>query len=152
MTLIDEVWLKSLAYPSREDGGKFLFQMISTCLHYVERKGGGYPRRVVWPRKVTESMCSVYTVYCTVGFIWRILFLLYIAQSRQSAFPPVVWFGTPRPLNAKRVCPPLLWFKGGWAHSPACEGVTLRSWCDCIQWLNGGQKVTLKVIKRRLKV
>jgi hypothetical protein len=47
MTLIDEVWLKSLAYPSGEEGGKFLFQMISTCLRYVEKKGGGYPRRVV---------------------------------------------------------------------------------------------------------
>jgi hypothetical protein len=46
MTLIDEVWLKSLAYPSGEEGGKFLVQMISTCLRYVERKGGGYPRRV----------------------------------------------------------------------------------------------------------
>jgi hypothetical protein len=43
---------------------------------------------LVWPRKVTlrESMCSVYTVYCTVGFICAdFMFLLYIAQSRQSA-------------------------------------------------------------------
>ncbi len=46
ITLIDEVWLKSLAYPSGEEGGKFHVQIISTCLRYVERKGGGYPRRV----------------------------------------------------------------------------------------------------------
>jgi hypothetical protein len=29
------VWLKSLAYPSGEEGGKFLVQMISTCLRYT---------------------------------------------------------------------------------------------------------------------
>ncbi len=46
ITLIYEVWLKSLAYPSGEEGGKFLVQIISTCLRYVERKGGGYRRRV----------------------------------------------------------------------------------------------------------
>jgi hypothetical protein len=26
---------KSLAYPSGEEGGNFLVQMISTCLHYT---------------------------------------------------------------------------------------------------------------------
>jgi hypothetical protein len=41
MTLIDEVWLKSLAYPSGEEGDKFLVQIISTCLCYVERRGEG---------------------------------------------------------------------------------------------------------------
>ncbi len=40
MTLIDEVWLKSLAYPSGEEGGKFLVQMISTCLRYRGEEGG----------------------------------------------------------------------------------------------------------------
>jgi hypothetical protein len=45
---MNEVWLKSLAYPSGEEGGKFLVQIISTCLRYVERKGGGYPHRVVY--------------------------------------------------------------------------------------------------------
>ncbi len=34
------VWLKSLAYPSEEEGGNFLFQMISSCLRYTQRKGG----------------------------------------------------------------------------------------------------------------
>ena len=35
MSYIDKVWLKSLAYPSGEEGGKFLVQMISTCLRYT---------------------------------------------------------------------------------------------------------------------
>jgi hypothetical protein len=55
MALIDEAWLKSLAYPSGEEGGKFLVQMISTCLRYVERKGGGYPRRVEGDHLIKEQ-------------------------------------------------------------------------------------------------
>ncbi len=46
MSLIVKVWLKSLAYPSREEGGKFHVQMISTCLRYTQRRGGGDPRPV----------------------------------------------------------------------------------------------------------
>jgi hypothetical protein len=34
VSLIVKVWLKSLAYPSGEEGGKFLVLMISTCLRY----------------------------------------------------------------------------------------------------------------------
>jgi hypothetical protein len=35
VSLIVKVCLKSLAYPSGEEGGKFLVQMISTCLRYT---------------------------------------------------------------------------------------------------------------------
>jgi hypothetical protein len=31
----------SLVYPSGDEGGNFLVQMISTCLRYAYRKGGG---------------------------------------------------------------------------------------------------------------
>jgi hypothetical protein len=37
----NKVWLKSLAYPSGEEGGKFLVQMISTCLRYMHVEEGG---------------------------------------------------------------------------------------------------------------
>jgi hypothetical protein len=35
VSLIVKVWLKSLAYPSGEEGGKILVQIISTCLRYT---------------------------------------------------------------------------------------------------------------------
>jgi hypothetical protein len=35
VSLIVKVWLKSLAYPSGEEEGKFLVQIISTCLRYT---------------------------------------------------------------------------------------------------------------------
>jgi hypothetical protein len=47
VSLIVEVWLKSLAYPSGEEGGKFVVQIISTCLRYTQRRGGGDPRPVI---------------------------------------------------------------------------------------------------------
>ncbi len=37
---IVKVWLKSLAYPSGKEGGKYFVQMISTCLRYTPRRGG----------------------------------------------------------------------------------------------------------------
>jgi hypothetical protein len=49
VSLIVKVWLKSLAYPSGEEGGKSLVQMISTCLRYTQRRGGGDPRPVLQP-------------------------------------------------------------------------------------------------------
>jgi hypothetical protein len=72
----------------------------------------------------------VYTVYCAVGFFGGFYVLLYIVQSRQSArlFLQSSELGLPRPLNRRRVCPPPpLVQGGGGAHSPAVEGVTLRS-------------------------
>jgi hypothetical protein len=43
------------------------------------------------------------------------MFLLYIAQSEQSAslFLQSSELGLPHPLNRRRVCPPLLWLGGG---------------------------------------
>ncbi len=55
MSLIVKVWLKSLAYPSGEKGGKSLVQMISTCLRYTQRRGGGDPRPVVSLEKDYKS-------------------------------------------------------------------------------------------------
>ncbi len=40
MSLIVKVWIKSLAYPSGEEWGKILVQIISTCLRYTQRMGG----------------------------------------------------------------------------------------------------------------
>ncbi len=82
ITLIDEVWLKSLAYPSGEEEGKFLVQIISTCLRYVERKGGGDPRRVGWIYLLyfkysmqTSFFLHFFTVYNTMILLrdrWRV--------------------------------------------------------------------------------
>ncbi len=70
-----KVWLKSLAYPSGEEGGKFLVQMITTCLRYTQRKGGGDPRRVVAPLifslvqlfPLPLTLC-ISTVYCILVY------------------------------------------------------------------------------------
>jgi hypothetical protein len=101
-------------------------------------------------------------VLCTLYTVSRIhladfMFLLYIAQSRQSTrlFLQSSELGPPAPSTAGECVPPPPLVQGGGAHSPACEGVTIRSWCDhvkiSIKWL-WPVKVTLKVIKRRLKV
>ncbi len=60
MSLIVKVWLKSLAYPSGEEGGKFFVQIISTCLRYTQRRGGVDPRPVGRPE--FESRLSVGTL------------------------------------------------------------------------------------------
>ena len=95
------------------------------------------------------------------SFIWMadFVFLLYVAQSRQSA--RLFLQSSELAPQPQESVSPLLWFEGG-THSPACEGVTLQSWCDCVKWPYGVKKismkwlwpvkVTLKVIKRRLKV
>jgi len=69
----------------------------------------------------------LYTVQCTVKFIWLadFVFLLYVAQSRQS-----VRLFSSRP-NWPGVPPPLV--QGGGAHSLAGEGVTLRSLYDRVK-------------------
>ncbi len=123
---------------------------------------------VEWPRKVMVRSWCVHSVHCILYsriHLADFMFLSYIAQSRQCArlFLQSPELGLPRPLNLRRVCPPLPWFGGGGgAHSPAGVGVTLRSWCDRVKWPYGVKKisikwlwpvkVTLKVIKRRPKV
>ena len=42
-----EVWLKSLAYPSGEEGGKFLVQMITIPV-FATHRGRGEGIRAVW--------------------------------------------------------------------------------------------------------
>ena len=132
----------------------------------------------MWPRKVTlRSWCDcVHSRYgvdsipqshskwflCTQCTLYSgihladFMFLLYIAQSRQSSmlFLQSSELGLPRPFNRRRVCPPLLWVRG--RGTLACglmwpRKVTLRSQKISIKWL-WPVKVTLKVIKRRLKV
>jgi hypothetical protein len=39
--LIVKVWLKSLAFPGGEEGGKFLVQIISTVPVFATHSGGG---------------------------------------------------------------------------------------------------------------
>ena len=103
----------------------------------------------------------LYTVQCTVKFIWLadFVFILYVAQSRQSA--RLFLQSSELAPQPQESVSPFLWFEGG-THLPACEGVTLQSWCDCVKWPYGVKKismkwlwpvkVTLKVIKRHLKV
>ncbi len=65
-------------------------------------------------------------VQCTVKFIWLadFVFLLYVAQSRQSA--RLFLQSSELAPQPQEMVSPLLWFRGG-AHSLAGEGVTLRS-------------------------
>ncbi len=127
-----------------------------------------YFTELMWPRKVMVRSWCVHCVHCILYSridLADFVFLLYVAQSWQSArlFLQSSELGLPRPLNRRRVCPPLLWLGGGGgAHSPAGEGFTLRSWCDRVKWPYGVKKisikwlwpvkVTLKAIKRRLQV
>ena len=119
---------------------------------------------LVWPRRVTLRSwcdCTLYSVQCTVKFIWLadFVFLLYIAQSRQSA--RLFLQSSELAPQPQEMVSPLLWFKGG-THSLAGEGFTLLSWCDSVKWPYGVKKirtkwlwpvkVTLKVIKRHLFV
>jgi hypothetical protein len=70
----------------------------------------------------------LYTVQCTVKFIWLVdfVFLLYVAQSRQSA-RLFLQSSELAPQPQESVSPFLLVRGGGGTHSPACEGVTLQS-------------------------
>ncbi len=102
----------------------------------------------------------LYTLQCPVKFIWLadFVFLLYIAQSRQSA--RLFLQSSELAPQPQEMVSPLLWFGGGtlacgWGgHFTElmwpCK-VTLRSKKISIEWL-WSVKVTLKVIKRRLKV
>ncbi len=103
----------------------------------------------------------LYTVQCTVKFIWLadFVFLLSVAQSRQSA--RLFLQSSELAPQPQEMVSPLLWFRGG-THSLAGEGFTLRSWCDSVKWPYGVKKirikwlwqvkVTVKVIKRHLLV
>ena len=103
----------------------------------------------------------LYTVQCTVKFIWLadFVFLLYVAQSRQSA--RLFLQSSELAPQPQEMVSPLLWFRGG--DTLACgwgvhftelmwqRKVTLRSKKIRIKWL-WPVKVTLKVIKRHLLV
>jgi hypothetical protein len=120
---------------------------------------------LMWPRKVMVRSWCVHCILYNRIHLADFMFLLYTEQSRQSArlFLQSSELGLPRPLNCRRVCPPLLWFGEGGGGPHACgwgghftelmwpRKVTLRSQKISIKWL-WPVKVTLKVIKRRLKV
>ena len=93
---------------------------------WCNRKHSLYRVDVTAKSDFTELM-RLYTVQCTVKFIWLadFVFLLYIAQSRQCArlFLQLSELA-PQP---QEMVSPLLWFRGGGAHSLAGEGVTLWS-------------------------
>ncbi len=55
---------QSFAYPSGEEGGNFLVQMIFTCLRYTSRKG------VVSRRPVSQLQCCL---YCNIRVLHRSL-------------------------------------------------------------------------------
>ncbi len=106
-------------------------------------------------------LCTLYTVQCDSfgGFYGS-----FVHSTEYSArlFLQSVRIGTPPDPQPQESVSPLLWFRGGGGHWPACEGVTLWSWCDRVKWSYGVKKisikwlwpvkVTLKVIKRRPKV
>jgi hypothetical protein len=66
-------------YPCGEEGGKFLVQIITTCLRYTKRKGGGDPRRVDLPPYLTYAvlekfgLCMKHTAVHIV--YWKIIIL-----------------------------------------------------------------------------
>ncbi len=103
----------------------------------------------------------LYTVQCTVKFIWLadFVFLLYVAQIRQSA--RLFLQSSELAPQPQEMVSPLLWFRGGGTLACGWGGhftelmwprkVTLRSKKISIKWL-WSVKVTLKVIKRRLLV
>jgi hypothetical protein len=123
---------------------------------------------LMWLRKVMVRSWCVHCVHCILYskiHLADFMFLLYIAQSRQSSrlFLQSSELGLPRPLNRRSVSPPpLVRGGGGGAHFPAGEGVTLWSWCDRVKWPYGVKKicikwlwpvkVTLTVIKRPPKI
>ncbi len=91
----------------------------------------------------------LYTVQCTVKFIWLadFVFLLYVHRVQSVRLFLQSSELAPQP---QEMVSPLLWFRGGhtrlWPRK-----VTLRSKKVRIKWL-WPVKVTLKVIKRRLLV
>ncbi len=81
-------------------------------------------------RKVTLSgFCVHCTLYSGIHLADFMFFCMYIAQSTVIGFfsSRPNWDPLP-PQPQESVSPPPLVGGGGmWAHSPACEGVTLRS-------------------------
>ncbi len=119
---------------------------------------------------MVSDYCTLYTVQCTVKFICLADFMFFCTLHRIekelgffSSCPNWDSHHTPSPARRRVSFPPSFGSEGGGgAHSPVCEGVTLRSSCDRVKWPYGVKKisikwlwpvkVTLKVIKRRLKV
>ncbi len=106
-------------------------------------------------RKVIVSVyCTMYTVQCTVGFLWLadLLFFAHciVKKSSKNENTTLTNDLQNRDHLVQR------------RQISKSAKVTLQSWYDCVNWLYGVQKisikwlwpvkVTLKVIKRHLKV
>ncbi len=70
----------SLAYPSGNEGGNFILQMISTCLRYDQRNGGGRggsgsepcgPCTVIYFNSVRYAIPNSLFIYITnLRYVW----------------------------------------------------------------------------------
>jgi hypothetical protein len=68
MSSTEKVWLKSLAYPSGEEGGKFLVQMIYTCLFatHVDEGGRGSTPCGRYPQGLAHMTVGLRLIYSYV--------------------------------------------------------------------------------------
>ncbi len=137
---------------------------VSAYIHGTELIRFGM--QLVWFRIVTLSgFWCLYTVYCKVGFIWRILFIFWTWQRVDRVlgiFSGCPNWDSPATSTAEECVPPSFGSGGGGAHLLAGEGVTLESRCNPVKWPFGVKKIsikwllpvkmTLKVIKQCLKV
>jgi hypothetical protein len=123
-----------------------------------------YGTELVWQRKVTLPswcdhvhsrygvdsipqshskwfLCTLYTVqwHSFGGFY---ISFVHITEFSARLFLQSSELGPPAPSTAGECVPPPLVRAGGerGAHSPACEGVTLRSWCNRVKWPYGVKK------------
>ncbi len=117
----------------------------------------------MWPRTfmvrswfAPRGFCVHCILYSKVHLA-AFMFLLYVVQSTMLGF----FSSSPAPLTAGECVPPS--FCSGGVHTRLhVRVIKLRSWCDHVNWPFGVKKisinwlwpvkVTLKVIKRRLKV
>ncbi len=103
------------------------------------------------PRKVMVRSWCVHCVHCILYsriHLADFMFLLYIAQSRQSSrffSSRPNWDSPPPPQPQESVSPPTFGLGGGGTLACRSEG----HFTELMRW---SVKVTLKVIKRRLKV
>ncbi len=123
----------------------------TNCVHSWYRVGVTayiHGAELMWPHKVMVRSWCVHSVHCILYsriHLADFMFLLYIAQSRQSSrlFLQSSELGLLCPLNRRRVCPPLLWFRGGHTR------LRVRGHFMELMW---PRKVTLRSKKNQHKV
>ncbi len=115
---------------------------------------------LVWPRKVTlrswrDRVHSRYGVdsipqshskwfLCTLyTLLWHSFGGFYVSFVHSTELSARLFLQSSEsgpPSTAGECVPPSFGSGGGGAYSPACEGVTLRSWCDRVKWPYGVKK------------